>query len=77
MDLSPPFYLVCIKRRKLFPSLHVEVVLYADDTAIVAAFRKLSLVVSYLETHLYRLEHMTGELLSTPQEHRGALNMTA
>jgi len=34
------------------PSHHVELVLYADDTAIIATFRKPTLLVSYLESYL-------------------------
>jgi hypothetical protein len=38
------------------PSRH-ELALYADDTAIVATSRRSSLLVSYLEAYLSRLEH--------------------
>jgi hypothetical protein len=40
------------------PSLshHVELVLYADDTAIIATSRKPTLLVSYLESHLNDLQ---------------------
>jgi hypothetical protein len=31
------------------PSHHIELALYADDTAIIATFRKPMLFVSYLE----------------------------
>jgi hypothetical protein len=34
------------------PSHHVEVALYADDTAIIATSRKPTLLVSYLESYL-------------------------
>jgi hypothetical protein len=34
------------------PSHHVELALYADDTANIAMFRKLTLLVSYLEAYL-------------------------
>ena len=34
------------------PSHHVELVLYADDTAIIATSRKPTLLVSYLESYL-------------------------
>jgi hypothetical protein len=30
------------------PSRHVELALYADDTAVIATSRKLALLVSYL-----------------------------
>jgi hypothetical protein len=39
------------------PSSHVELAQYADDTALVATSRSPSLVISYLETYLGRLEH--------------------
>jgi hypothetical protein len=32
------------------PSHHVELALYADDTAVIATSRKLTLLVSYLES---------------------------
>ena len=34
------------------PSHHVELALYADDTAIIATSRKPTLLVSYLESYL-------------------------
>ena len=34
------------------PSHHVDLALYADDTAIIATSRKPTLLVSYLESHL-------------------------
>jgi hypothetical protein len=39
------------------PPSHVELALYADDTALVATFRNSSLLVSYLEIYLIRLEY--------------------
>jgi hypothetical protein len=39
------------------PSRHVELALYADDTALVATSRRPSLLVSYQETYLVRLQH--------------------
>jgi hypothetical protein len=37
-------------------SRHVELALYADDTALIATFRSPLLLVSYLETYLNTLE---------------------
>jgi hypothetical protein len=34
----------------LFPSHHVELALYAADTAVIATSRKPALLVSYLES---------------------------
>ena len=34
------------------PSHHVELALYADDTAVIATSRKPTLLVSYLESYL-------------------------
>jgi hypothetical protein len=38
------------------PSHHVELALYADDTAVIATSRKPALLVSYLESYLAVLE---------------------
>jgi hypothetical protein len=38
------------------PSRHVELALYADDTAVMATSRKSELLVSYLESYLSDLE---------------------
>jgi hypothetical protein len=38
------------------PSLHVELALYADDTAVIATSRKPVLLVSYLESYLADFE---------------------
>jgi hypothetical protein len=38
------------------PSRHVELALYADDTALIATSRSPLLLVTYLETYLNRLE---------------------
>ena len=35
---------------------HVELALYADNTAIIAIFRKLTPLVSYLESNLNDLQ---------------------
>jgi retron-type reverse transcriptase len=37
-------------------SRHVELALYADDTAVIATSRKSALLVSYLESYLADLE---------------------
>jgi hypothetical protein len=39
-----------------FPSHHVELALYVDDTAVIATSRKPALLVSYLEVYLVDLE---------------------
>jgi hypothetical protein len=38
------------------PSHHVELALYADDTAVIATSRKPALLVSYLQSYLAELE---------------------
>jgi len=43
------------------PSHHVELVLYADDTTIIATSRKLTLLVSYLESYLNDLQRWLSE----------------
>jgi len=40
----------------LSPSRHVELALYADDTAVIATFRQPALVVKYVEAYLSDLE---------------------
>jgi hypothetical protein len=41
---------------------HVELAIYADDTAIIATSRKPTLLVSYLESYLNCLQRwMSGE----------------
>jgi hypothetical protein len=37
------------------PSRHVELALYADDTALIATSRSLQLLVRYLSIYLNRL----------------------
>jgi hypothetical protein len=39
------------------PSRHVELALYADETALVATFCSPSLLVNYVDVYLCRLEH--------------------
>jgi hypothetical protein len=43
------------------PSRHVELALYADDTAVIATSRKPELLVSYLESYLSDLERWLKE----------------
>ena len=38
------------------PSHHVDLALYADDTAIIATSRKPTMLVSYLESYLNDLQ---------------------
>jgi hypothetical protein len=43
------------------PSHHVELALYADDTAVIATSRKPTLLVSYLEAYLSELQRWLSE----------------
>jgi len=43
------------------PSHHVELALYADDTAIISTSRKPTLLVSYLESYLHELQRWFSE----------------
>jgi hypothetical protein len=43
------------------PSHHVELALYADDTAVVATSRRPALLVSYLESYLNDLQLWLSE----------------
>jgi hypothetical protein len=43
------------------PSHHVELALYADDTAIIVTFRKPTLLVSYLAAYLNDLQRLLTE----------------
>jgi len=43
------------------PSNHVELALYADDTAIIATSRKPTLLISYLESYLSDLQQLLSE----------------
>jgi hypothetical protein len=45
----------------LSPSRHVELALYADDTAIIATSRRATLLVSYLESYLSYLQRWLSE----------------
>jgi hypothetical protein len=43
------------------PSHHVDLALYADDTAIIDTSRKPTLLVSYLESYLNDLQRWLSE----------------
>jgi hypothetical protein len=43
------------------PSRHVELAMYADDTAIIVTSRKSALLIRYLETYLSDLERWLRE----------------
>jgi hypothetical protein len=43
------------------PSHHVELALYADDTAIIATSRKPTLLVSYMESYLSDFQRWLSE----------------
>jgi len=43
------------------PSHNVELALYADDTAIIAPSRKLTLIVRYLESYINDLQRWLSE----------------
>jgi len=43
------------------PSHHVDLAFYADDTAILATSRKLTLLVSYLESYFNDLQLWLSE----------------
>jgi hypothetical protein len=43
------------------PSHHVELALYADDTAIIATSRKPTLFIRYLESYLKDLQRWLSE----------------
>jgi hypothetical protein len=43
------------------PSRHVELDLYADDTAVIATSRQPALLVKYRETYLSDLERWLNE----------------
>jgi hypothetical protein len=49
--ISPVFFSLYVNDIP-FPSRHVELALYADDTAVMATSRKPALLVSYLESYL-------------------------
>jgi hypothetical protein len=43
------------------PSHHVELAIYADDTAVIATSRKPTLLISYLESYLNELQQWLSE----------------
>ena len=43
------------------PSHHIELALYADDTAVIATSRKPTMLVSYLESYLNDLQRWLSE----------------
>ena len=43
------------------PSQHIDLALYAHDTAIIATSRKPTLLVSYLESYLNELQRWLSE----------------
>jgi hypothetical protein len=43
------------------PSHHVELALYADDTAVIATSRKPTLLVSYLDSYLNDIQRWLSE----------------
>jgi hypothetical protein len=51
--ISPVFFSLYVNDIPV-PSRHVELALYADDTAAIATSRKPELLVSYLESYLER-----------------------
>ena len=59
--ISPVLYCLYVNDMPL-PSHHVALVLYADDTAIIAKSRKPSLRVSYLESYPNELQRWLSEL---------------
>jgi hypothetical protein len=46
----------------LMPSRHVDLALYADDTAVIATSRSPLFLVRYLETYLNRLDRWLRDL---------------
>jgi hypothetical protein len=53
--ISPVLFRLYVNN-KPSPSHHVELSLYTEDTAIIATFRKPTLLVSYLESYLKDLQ---------------------
>ena len=58
--ISPVLFSLYVNDKPI-PSRHVELALYADDTAIIATSRKPTLLVSYLETYLTNLQRWLME----------------
>ena len=55
-ELISPVHCSLYVNNMLSSSHHVELALYADDTAIIAASRKPTLLVSYLKSYLNNLQ---------------------
>jgi hypothetical protein len=53
--VSPVLFSLCVNDIPV-PSRHVELALYANDTALIATSRSPLLIVSYLQTYLNKLE---------------------
>jgi len=58
--ISPVLFSLCVNDMPS-PSHHVELALYADDTAIIATSHKPTLLVSYLESYLNDLQRWLSE----------------
>jgi hypothetical protein len=58
--ISPVLFRLYVNDMPL-PSHHVELALYADDTAIITTSRKPTLLVSYLEAYLNDLQRWLTE----------------
>jgi len=52
--ISPVLFSLCVNDMPK-PSHHVELALYADDTAIIATSRTPALLLSYLKSYLSHL----------------------
>jgi predicted Zn-dependent protease len=59
--MTSPVYLSLYVNDMPSPSHHVELVLYADDTAIIAMSRKPTLLISYLESYLNDIQRWLSE----------------
>ena len=58
--ISPLIFRLCVNDMPS-PSRHVELALYAGDTAVIATSRQPALLVKYLETYLSGLERWLSE----------------
>jgi hypothetical protein len=59
--LASPLFSSLLVNDTPVPSPHVELALYAGDTAIIATSRKSALLIRYLETYLSDLERWLRE----------------
>jgi len=59
--MSPVLFRLYVNDMLPLPSHHVELALNADDTAIIATFRKPTLLFSYLESYLNDLQRWLSE----------------